>query len=132
MAGVIHRAGGITVAASIQERDSRTLVCGVWAQSREQSILTKNKASHVVARGAIFVDGRAVVRDLSFMREVPPTADYAGAPANCHLTERAWQPGDESKPVSIRIPRQVVEIESGGFIGGFAVVFKQDGPGAGI
>ena len=29
--------GGITVAADAQEYDGRTLVCGVWAQSRQQS-----------------------------------------------------------------------------------------------
>ena len=128
--GTYSTGGGLTVAADLREYQGRTLVCGVWAQSAQQSILTKGKARGVVATGSVAVGGQTVVRGLGFMREVPPMADYAGQEARCTLTDRAWQAGDEARQVEIRIPRQVVHVEIDEQ-GGFSVTFKQSGPGAG-
>ena len=95
--GSYSTGGGLTVAADIREYQGRTLVCGVWAQSDQQSILTKGKARGVVATGSVSVAGQTVVRGLGFMNEVPPMADYAGQEAGCTLTDRAWQAGDATR-----------------------------------
>ena len=129
--GTYSSGGGLTVAADLREYQGRTLFCGVWAQSEQQSILTKGKARGVVATGNVSVDGQTIVRDLGFMQEVPPMADYAGQKAGCSLTDRAWQPGDEARQATIRIPRQVVFREIDGLGSGLTVTFKQSGPGAG-
>ena len=128
--GSYDSGGGITVAASLQERNNMTAVCGVWAQSDEQSVLTKNLARNVVASGVVSVNNKAVVRGLSFMREVPPAADYSGIPANCQVTTMPWQDVSADQ-ISVRIPRQVVALELDEFSGGIVVVFRPDGPGAG-
>jgi hypothetical protein len=126
--GSYSSGGGLTVAADLQEYQGRTLVCGVWAQSEAQSILTKGKARGVVASGNVSVGGETLVRGLGFMKEVPPMAGYAGQEAGCRLTDRPWQDGDAR--AEIRIPRQVVEVQADEE-GGFAVTFRQDGTGAG-
>ena len=128
--GSYSSGGGLTVAADLRERQGRTLVCGVWAQSAQQSILTKGKARGVVETGNVSVGGQTIVRGLGFMNEVPPMADYAGQEAGCALTGRTWQPGDEDRRVEIRIPRQVVHVEVDEQ-GSFSVTFRQTGPGAG-
>ncbi|MEI4232289.1 hypothetical protein [Roseovarius sp. D22-M7] len=128
--GSYSSGGGLTVAADLRERQGRTLVCGVWAQSEQQSILSKGKARGVVDTGSIAVGGQTLVRGLGFMPEVQPMADYAGQEAGCTLTDRPWQPGDASAAPEIRLPRQVVHVEADEQ-GSFAVTFKQTGPGAG-
>lgn len=128
--GTYSSGGGLTVATDLREYEGRTLVCGVWAQSDQQSILTKGKARGVVATGNVSVAGQTIVRGLSFMQEVPPMSDYAGQEAGCTLTDRPWQPGDASAAPEIRIPRQVVHVEADEQ-GAFSVTFKQTGPGAG-
>lgn len=129
--GTYNSGGGITVAMDLREVQGRTLVCGVWAQSDQQSILTLRKAYNVVASGSVTLDGRTILRGLSFMEEVPPMADYTGQEAGCRLLDRPWQAGDETREAGIRIPRQVVHVEGGGDGGGFEVTFRQTGPGAG-
>jgi len=126
--GTYSTGGGLTVAADIREYEGRTLVCGVWAQSEQQSILTKGKARGVVDSGSFSVGGQTIVRGLGFMKEVPPMADYAGQEAGCTLTERPWQAAGVT--AEIRIPRQVVHVESDEQ-GSFSVTFRQTGPGAG-
>lgn len=128
--GTYSSGGGLTVAADLQEYQGRTLICGVWAQSEAQSILTKGKARGVVATGNVSVAGQTLVRGLTFMNEVAPMADYAGQEAGCTLTDRPWPTGDGDARVAIRIPRQVVHVEADEQ-GGFLVTFKQTGPGAG-
>lgn len=128
--GTYSSGGGLTVAADLQEYQGRTLVCGVWAESAAQSILSKGKARGVVATGNVSVGGETLMRGLSFMKEVPPTDDYSGQEAGCTLTDRAWQAGDDDARPEIRIPRQVVEIQDDES-GGFAVTFRQTGAGAG-
>lgn len=110
-----------------------TALCGVWAESdrKRQSVLSKGKAGDVVASGSAYVDGQVIQRGLQFMRKVAPSDGFAGQSANCVITARPWQAGDEAKPVAIRIPRQVVyrdDADLGG--GGVQVVFRQTGPGA--
>lgn len=129
--GTYDSGGGITVAADLRERDGRTMVCGVWAESRQQSILTLRKAKGVLDTGAISVGDETVLRGLRFMKQVDPMADYGGQDAQCAVTSRPWQAGDAARRAEIRIPRQVVHVEDDDDGGAFAVRFKQTGPGAG-
>ena len=129
--GTYDSGGGITVAADLRERGGRTMVCGVWAESAQQSILTLRKAKGVLDTGAIAVGGETVLRGLRFMQEVPPMADYGGQEARCAVTSRPWQAGDAARRAEIRIPGQVVHVEDDDDGGAFAVRFKQTGPGAG-
>jgi hypothetical protein len=128
--GSFSSGGGLTVAADLRESAGRVAVCGVWAQSERQSVLTKFKAKRVIGTGSIAVNGETVVRGLQFMPEVAPMADYAGAQAACVRTERAWAENLRQARVDINIARQVVEreISPGGVL---EVVFKPTGPGAG-
>ena len=128
--GSYSTGGGITVAVDVRERQGKTMVCGVWAQSDQQSILTKHKAKGVLDTGAVGLGGETLVRGLRFMQEVPPMADYGGQEAGCAALARPWQPGDAARRVDIRLPRQVVEVEIDED-GGFTVTFKPSGPGAG-
>ena len=129
--GKYSTGGGISVAADMRERGGQTLICGVWAQSEQQSILTKGRAGEVLARGSVQLDGSQIAQDLSFMQEVPPVADYSGSTANCRQIDRPWQAGDENRSLSIRIPRHVVHREFDGVGGGVIVFFDPGGPGAG-
>lgn len=127
--GSYDTGGGLSVAVDLREHQGRVLVCGVWAQSHQQSVLTKGKAVDVMGSGSVYLGDRALVRGLVFMREVEPALDYAGQEAGCILTERVWQAGYAGAAPVIRLPRQVVHVE--GDIGHFVVVFSQTGPGAG-
>lgn len=129
--GSFDSGGGLTVAVDLREFEGRTMVCGVWAQSpsSRQSALTKHKARGVVDSGAILVNGATIVRGLNFLPEVDPSDSYAGAPAGCRVTDRAWRNADVSQRPVIRIPRQVVHVENDE-MGGFTILFRQDGPGA--
>lgn len=122
--------GGITVAADIRERDGRTMVCGVWAESRHQSAQARGKASRVVSTGSVYLGSERIAQDLLFMRKVPPMASYGGLDAGCELTKRPWQAGDASRKPTIRIPRQLVSHDLGPS-SGLTVYFKQGAPGAG-
>lgn len=130
--GTFSSGGGLTVAAELRESAGNTAVCGVWAQSERQSVLTKFKAARVIETGSIAVDGETVVRGLQFMPEVAPVGTYAGMQAACVRTERAWSAGDRQAQVDIRIPQQVVarDVDDNG-AGVVEVVFKPTGPGAG-
>ncbi len=128
--GRFSSGGGLTVAADLRESAGRVAVCGVWAQSERQSVLTKFKAAQVIATGSVAVNGETLVRGLQFMPEVAPMADYAGAEAACVRTERAWSDAMRQARVDINIARQVVErdVSQSGVM---EVVFIPDGPGAG-
>lgn len=129
--GTFSSGGGITVAADIREQNGRTLLCGVWAQSEAQSVLTKGRARDVMTKGSVRLDGVQIAQQLSFMREVEPDVGYGGSSANCRLIDRPWQAGDEGRDLTIRIPRHVVyrEYDDGGGI--VVVFFNPAGPGAG-
>lgn len=135
--GIYSSGGGLSVAAEVRSHQGRTAVCGAWAQSRRQSILTKHVERRVLDSGSVFLGRERVVHGLLFMNEVRPSKTYGNAPAGCVLTNRAWQAGDANKQVLIRIPRQVVNNQRGGSRrfggggGGPIVTFKQTGPGAG-
>lgn len=128
--GSYSSGGGLTIAGEIQNIGGMTGLCGVWADGNNQSALSKGRSGTVISRGAAFVGGQALHRGLGFMRQIDPVAEYGGQRANCVVTERAWQPGDQSQDVTFRIPRQVVDQESDGLGGGYQVVFRQTGPGA--
>lgn len=128
--GTYDSGGGITVAADVLERDGRVTVCGVWAQSEQQSVLSKGVEPRVLGTGSVHLGDSAVVRGLGFMTEVAPAPSYGGAMASCVQTERAWTEADAAKPVTIRIPRQLVyrDADQDGVI---EVYFEPTGPGAG-
>jgi len=125
--GSYDSGGGITVAVDLRERDGRTMVCGVWAESVQQSVLTNNKARGVLDTGNIAVGGEMILRGLRFLAEVEPMADYGGQEGHCAMTSRPWQAGR----AEIRIPQHVVHVEDDDLGGTFVVRFKQSGPGAG-
>ncbi|WP_299849744.1 hypothetical protein [uncultured Roseovarius sp.] len=129
--GSYSSGGGITLAAEFREKDGRTLLCGAWAQSKEQSILTKGVAKNVLASGAIYQGRDRVAQGLSFMQEVAPTAEYTGSDALCRLTERPWKAGDDAQDFTIRLPRKLVYQDVDDLGGGIFVYFTQTGPGAG-
>lgn len=128
--GSYSTGGGVTVAADVREHDGRAMVCGVWAQSRQQSILTNLVEMELLGTGSVYLGDEAVVRGLNFMHEVKPTGEYAGAPAGCVVTERPWTADDGAQPVAVYIPRQVVEVDADDMGGGIVVYFYQTGPGA--
>lgn len=128
--GTYTSGGGISVAATVSERDGRTLICGVWAQSEKQSVLSRGRARDVVSSGGVFLGKEQVARGLSFLPEVAPASDFTGSPAQCRMTERPWQAGDENRTVTVRIPRQEVYRDEDGLSGGITVTFIPSGPGA--
>ncbi len=129
--GKYSSGGGITVAAELREVNGQTMVCGAWAQSIEQSILTKGAARGVLASSSIYHGRERVAQDLTFMKEVIPAGDYTASEARCRLTERPWQPGQTSKDFSIRMPRKLVYRDFDDLGGGVFVYFTQSGPEAG-
>lgn len=132
--GSYSTGGGITVAADMREYQGRTMVCGVWAKSRQQSILTKMVEPQLLGTGSLSVGDDTVLRGLGFMREVAPAADYGGLEADCVVTGRAWRAGDAQRAPVVRLPRQELVNEAdadGGDAGGVIVKFRPDGPGAG-
>jgi hypothetical protein len=125
--GSYDSGGGLTVAADLREQDGFAVVCGVWAQSLQQSVLTKGVEPRVLGSGVVFVGDRAAVRGLVFMNEVAPAQSYAGAMANCVRTELRWS--EAQGPVTIRLPRQLVYRDADDD-GVTEVYFEPTGPGA--
>ncbi len=130
--GTYSTGGGITVAAQAQSIDGMTAICGVWAESTRQSVLTKHKARDVIETGTATLGGEVIQRGFGFMEKGSPSGtDYTGQRAGCALSTRPWQAGDEARPLSLRIPRQIVYRETGFLKTGPIVVFRPTGPGAG-
>jgi hypothetical protein len=126
--GSYSTGGGITVAAEIQEIGGRTALCGVWAESKRQSVLSKGRAPQVMGSGSAYLGGEVLQRGLLFMRKVDPAEIYEGMQGNCVVTGQPWQ---GAQPVQIRIPRQIVHREDDDIDGaGPIVLFRQTGPGA--
>lgn len=125
--------GGITVATEVREANGLTAVCGAWAQSHQQSILTKHVEMELLQTGTVYLGKERLLTGLNFMKEVPPAESYANSEAVCVRTQRPWRDGDEARPVMTRIPRQIVHIENGDELGGgaFVVYYRADGPAAG-
>jgi len=128
--GSFTTGGGLTTATELQERDGKTAICGVWAESRRQSVLTKFKAREMMPYGSVYIGDKRMVQNLLFYNKVEPMADYSGQQANCVLTSRPWRAGDERLKPVVRIPRRLV-LRDGDYTGGIFVYFFQTGPGAG-
>ena len=128
--GTYSSGGGVSVAVDVRENNGKTMLCGVWAQSRAQSVLTNDVEPRLLGSGSVSFGDDVLVRGLLFMPEVAPAPEYAGQQAGCVVTERTWQAGDDTRRPQIHIPGQVVHVE-GDDIGTFAVTFRQTGPGAG-
>ncbi len=128
--GSFTSGGGLTVAVEVQERDGKTALCGLWAESRWQSALTNNKSREMLPAGSVYLGKQRLVQNLLFLNKVAPMADYSGQKVNCALTSRPWQAGDEALKPIVRIPRRLV-VRDGDIDGGIFVYFNQTGPGAG-
>lgn len=131
--GTFTSPGGLSVAVDARNIGGRTGICGVWAESKSQSVMTRNKASGVLDTGGVTLGGEGVAQGLGFLRKVDPAVSYAGMEANCIVSERPWRAGDEARPVQVHIPRQVVYQDlDGGFgeSGGIVIYFRPGGPGA--
>lgn len=128
--GTFNSAGGISVALEAVNLNGKTGVCGVWAESDNQSVLTKGRAGLVVDSGVVVFDGAALVHGLRFLRKVEPAPSYAGQTGNCIVTERPWGAQDAGRKSQIVIPRQVVYRDIDDGQGGFDVVFRPGGPSA--
>lgn len=122
--------GGITVAAEARNLNGMTALCGVWAESKSQSALTRQKGLFVVQTGTALLGGEVIRSSFGFMKKVPAAETYTGQPATCIVTERPWQTGDDAKPLSLRFPSIVVHRERDGLKQGPVVTFKQTGPEA--
>jgi hypothetical protein len=125
--------GGLTVAVDARNIGGRTGICGVWAESENQSVMTKNAARQVLDSGGVTLGGEGVAHGLGFLRKVAPARSYAGLEANCITTDRAWRSGDEARPLRVHLPRQIVRNEidmDAGDSGGIVIWFRPSGPGA--
>lgn len=129
--GTYTSGGGLTVAVDLRNSDGFTMVCGVWAMSRQQSALTKLAEHQVLNSASVYRGRERLVSGLRYMRQVDPAPSYAGQDANCYRTDRPWRDPASAGAPDIFIPRQVVANEVEGFIGGFKVFFLPKGPGAG-
>ncbi|SLN67272.1 hypothetical protein ROA7450_03587 [Roseovarius albus] len=121
--------GGLTIAAELRNNQGRTMLCGVWAQSRQQSILTKNVERKVLGVASFFAGNERIHTGFVFMNEVPPSASYVGQQANCITLQRAWRP-EYANNGRMRIPRVLVYGDFDPF-GDPSVYFIQEGPRAG-
>ncbi len=130
--GTYSSPGGLSVALDVQNIGGKTGVCGVWAQSDSQSVMTRGKARQVIGSGAVVLNGQTLVHGLTFLREVAPAKSYSGQTGNCVVSERVWSAQDAAHRAQIIIPRQVVykdiDEEFGG--GGIVVTFRPGGPSA--
>jgi len=124
--GTYTSPGGLSVAVDLRNFDGRTGVCGVWAESVSQSVMTKRRGRQVLARGNITIDGVSVLNSLGFLRKVAPAVSYAGLEANCRVTEVPWRAG---RTVNAHIPRQIVYKDIDEF-GTHIIRFRPGGPSA--
>lgn len=81
--GEYSTGGGITVAVELRASQSGTLLCGAWAESTQLPVYVRHKGRDVLKRGSVARDGKVIAQGLEFLREVPPAASYAEAPAAC-------------------------------------------------
>ncbi|MFD0859065.1 hypothetical protein [Roseovarius aquimarinus] len=131
--GTFTSPGGLSIAVDARDIGGRTGICGVWAESINQSVMTRNSGPKILASGGVTLGGEGVARGLSFLRKVEPAESYAGMEANCVVSERPWRAGDEARELRIHIPRQVVYNGLDGDFGvsgGILIWFRPGGPGA--
>lgn len=127
--GTFTSPGGISVAVDARNIGGRTGICGVWAESINQSVMTRNTAPRVLDGGGVAMEGEGVAQGLGFLRKVEPAESYAGMQANCITTDRPWRAGDEARPLKVVLPRMVVSDELDDD-GGMLIWFRPGGPGA--
>ncbi|HEY9038275.1 MAG TPA: hypothetical protein VIN05_04940 [Roseovarius sp.] len=130
--GTFTSPGGITVAVDARNIGGRTGICGVWAESVNQSVMTRNSGPKILDSGGVTLGGEAVAQGLGFLRKVEPATSYAGLEANCITTDRTWRAGDEARTLKIHLPRQIVRNELDGDLdgGGIIIWFRPGGPSA--
>jgi hypothetical protein len=131
--GTFTSPGGITVAVDARNIGGLTGICGVWAESINQSVMTRNSGPKILNSGGVTLGGEAVAQGLGFLRKVDPAESYAGMEANCITTERVWRPGDDARPLKIILPRQIVMNDMDGDFGesgGIIIWFRPGGPSA--
>ena len=131
--GTFTSPGGISVAVDARNIGGRTGICGVWAESINQSVMTRRSAPKILDSGGVSLAGQGVAQGLGFLRQVDPAESYAGMEANCITTDRPWRAGDEARPLKVHFPRQVVfnDLDGGfGESGGILIWFRPGGPGA--
>lgn len=130
--GTFTSPGGLTVAVDARNIGGRTGICGVWAESINQSVMTRNSGPKILASGGVSMDGEGVAQGLGFLKKVAPATSYAGLDANCITTERPWRAGDETRELKIHLPRQIVRNELDGDLdgGGILIWFRPGGPSA--
>ncbi len=131
--GTFTSPGGISVAVDARNIGGRTGICGVWAESINQSVMTRRSAPKILDSGGVSMAGQGVAQGLGFLRQVDPAESYAGMEANCITTDRPWRAGDETRPLKVHFPRQVVfnDLDGGfGESGGILIWFRPGGPGA--
>lgn len=131
--GTYTSPGGLTLAVEMREIQGKTGVCGVWAESEKQSVMTRLVAPQVLASAGVAMGGEAVAHGLGFLAKVAPARSYAGQRGNCAVTDRPWSAADAGKPVQIVIPRQIVvnDLDSDGTgDGGILIWFRPGGPSA--
>ncbi len=130
--GTFTSPGGITVAVDARNIDGRTGICGVWAESASQSVMTRNSGPKILDSGGVSLNGEGVAQGLGFLQKVEPATSYAGLEANCITTDRVWRVGDERRALQIHLPRQIVRNELDGDLdgGGILIWFRPGGPSA--
>ena len=130
--GTFTSPGGVTLAAEVIEIAGQTGVCGVWSESDNQSVLTKNRAQRVLDPAAVILGNEALLTGLQFLRQVPPRRgdSYGGVEADCVVLKRPWSAVDATKRTRITVPRFVLYQDVDDLSGGLRVIFRPSGPSA--
>ena len=102
--------GDLYIVADIADFGGYLGVCGSWTRTGE--ITSHDKRARVVhkllTRGSVFLGNKRLVRNLSFMREVPQEAFGYGLEIPCAITDIRWQDSFSGKELKIRSPRITV------------------------
>lgn len=109
--GEWNTGGGISVAVRAEERGGVTVICGAWTTDR-QSALSSELNESVVEAGSIYLGGRRVVQNLSFMPRVAYRKDLTGAPARCVASPLPWEAGFTAAAPVVRLPRMSFVMDS--------------------
>ena len=119
--GVWSSGGHLLVAAGVREDQGMVALCGAWTTT-PQSVLSSRHNASVIEAGSASFRGVRLAQGLGFMAALPQGAPLSGATARCVRTATPWQPGDETRPVRVRLPHMAFEYEE--YIGPLAV-FRQ-------
>ena len=119
--GVWSSGGHLLVAAGVREDQGRVALCGAWTTT-PQSVLSVRHNETVIEAGSARFRGVRLAQGLGFMARLPEGAPLAGATARCVRTEEPWQPGDEARAVTVRLPHMAFEYDE--YMGPLAV-FRQ-------